>query len=149
MGKIKTAAHTCYYIRYHVVWVVKYRKNLLFRKEIDKTARGIFQGIAERYEFELEMYGTDGDHVHLFVGAAPRYSPARITQIMKSVSAREIFKAHPEIRKELWGGEFWGDGYYLGTVGHEVTESIVKGYIKNQGKETNHKKFECMQMSLF
>jgi putative transposase len=149
MPNIQSGAHTRFYIRYHFVWIVKYRKDLLFRPEIDKTVKEMFAGISERYEFTLETYGTDGNHVHLFVGAFPRFSPARIAEILKSLSAKEVFARHPELRKELWGGEFWGDGYYVGTVGHEVTESIVKRYIQEQGHQTKHKDFSCVQLSLF
>ncbi len=149
MAKIQSGAHTRFYIRYHFVWIVKYRKDLLFRPEIDKTVKELFRAICERYEFELETLGTDGNHVHLFVGAFPKYSPARIAEILKSISAKGIFEKHPEVKDELWGGEFWGDGYYVGTVGHEVTEDIVKQYILDQGKNTKHKSFEHVQLSLF
>ena len=93
----------------------------------------IFREIAERYCFELEEMGTDGDHVHLFVGAAPKYAPSRVMQVLKSISAREMFKRFPEIRKQLWGGEFWSDGGYIGTVGDGVTSEIVKKYVREQG----------------
>ena len=149
MAQSESGAHTRYYLRYHFVWIVKYRKDLLFRPELNRTVKEVMQGIAERYEITLETFGTDGNHAHLFLGAAPRYSPARIAEILKSISAKEIFKRHPEVKKELWGGEFWGDGYYVGSVGQEMTESIVKGYILNQGKKTDHKSFGSVQLCLF
>jgi putative transposase len=149
MAKIESGAHTRFYIRYHFVWIVKYRKDLLYRPELGKTVKEALTGIAERYEFWLDTIGTDGNHIHVFVGAYPRYAPSRIAEIMKSFSAKQIFANHREVKKELWGGEFWGDGYYVGTVGHEVTEGIVRRYIENQGKLTGHKKFEAVQLSLF
>ena len=149
MAKIESGAHTRFYIRYHFVWIVKYRKNLLFRPELAKTVKEALQGIAERYEFCLDTFGTDGNHIHVFAGAYPRYAPARIAEILKSLSAKQVFTNHPDVRKELWGGEFWGDGYYVGTVGHEVTEAIIKRYIENQGRQTGHKKFDAVQLSLF
>ncbi len=149
MAKVQSGAHTRFYIRYHFVWIVKYRKDLLFRKEVEETVKELLKGICERYEFELETFGTDGNHVHLFLGAFPRYSPARIAEILKSISGREIFRIHPELKDVLWGGEFWGDGYYVGTVGHEVTEDIVKRYISEQRKSTAHKSLEYVQLSLF
>jgi len=66
---------------------------------------------------------------------------------VKSISAIQMFKVFPEIRKLLWGGEFWGDGYYVGTVGDGVTTDIIRKYIQNQGKETNHK--DVSQLTLF
>jgi putative transposase len=149
MGKIQSGVHTRFYIRYHFVWIVKYRKDILFRPGIDKSVKDLFFNICERYGFELESFATDGNHVHLFVGAFPRYSPARVAEILKSISAKGIFKKHLDVQKELWGGEFWGDGYYVGTVGHEVTEDIVKRYIKDQGHKTKHKPFDAVQLTLF
>jgi putative transposase len=64
----------------------------------------------ERYWFDFDAIGTDGDHVHFFVGAAPRYAPSKVIQIVKSITAREFFKKFPEVRKPIWGGEFWSDG---------------------------------------
>lgn len=149
MGKVQSGAHTRFYLRYHFVWIVKYRKDLLLNKSVNETVKKVIAEIGARYEFELDTLGTDGNHVHLFLGAFPKYSPSRIAEILKSLSAKEIFRIHPEVKDELWGGEFWGDGYYVGTVGHEVTESIVKRYIQEQGHHTKHKSFSCVQLSLF
>jgi putative transposase len=77
--------------------------------------------IGKRYRFEFDTIGTDGDHVHIFVGSEPKYSPSKVMQIIKSIAAKQIFKAFPEIRKELWGSEFWSDGGYIGTVGEGIT----------------------------
>ena len=93
--------------------------------------------------------GTDGDHIHLFVGAAPKYAPSRVMQILKSISAREIFKRFPEIRKQLWGGEFWSDGGYIGTVGDGVTSEIVKRYVREQGSgeaKDNEEQIELFEL---
>ncbi len=144
---ILSAAHTRYNIQYHFVWIVKYRYNLLNDIERQKAIREILNGISARYWFEIIKLGTDGNHVHCFLRAAPRYSPSEIMNKIKSISAREMFKRFPDIRKMLWGGEFWGDGYYVGTVGDGVTIEIIKRYIKDQGKETDHKDFE--QLTLF
>jgi putative transposase len=91
--------------------------------------------------------GTDGDHVHLFVGAAPKYAPSKVMQIVKSISAREMFKRFPELRKQLWGGEFWSDGGYIGTVGDGISTEIVKRYIREQG--TEQEKVHIQQLKLF
>jgi len=92
------------------------------------------KGITERYDIVFETVGTDGDHVHIFVGAAPRYAPARVMQIVKSITARRLFREFPVIREELWGGEFWSDGGYIGTVGDGVTiedfeKPLIAGHI--------------------
>ena len=102
--------------------------------------------IEKRYCFEFDAIGTDGDHVHIFVGAAPRYAPSRVMQILKSIAAKQMFKAFPEIKKELWGGEFWSDGGYIGTVGEGVTAEIIRDYIERQG--TSEEKEGYKQMNL-
>ena len=82
---------------------MKYRKNLLLDKEIISFLKNICFEIGERYCFEFDAIGTDGDHVHLFVGAAPKYSPSKVMQIIKSITARQIFKEYPEIKKIAFG----------------------------------------------
>jgi putative transposase len=84
---------------------VKYRKNLLLGTELLNFLEKVCFEISERYYFEFDAIGSDGDHVHLFVGAEPKYSPSKIMQIIKSITARQIFKQDPEIKKQFWGGE--------------------------------------------
>ena len=130
-----------------MVFCVKYRRGLLGLEEHFNYLKQIFHEIGQRYWFEMEEMGTDGDHVHLFVGAAPKYSPSRVMQILKSISAREMFKGFPELRRQLWGGEFWSDGGYIGRVGDGVNTEIVKRYIQEQGDEKE--KAHIQQLTLF
>ena len=123
-----------YKIRYHMVLVVKYRKRMLSDSRRVTMLMDTLKGITERYDIVFETVGTDGDHVHIFVGAAPRYAPARVMQIVKSITARRLFREFPVIREELWGGEFWSDGGYIGTVGDGVTiedfeKPLIAGHI--------------------
>jgi len=69
--------------------------------------------------------GTDDDHIHFLVQSVPKYSPAKIITIIKSITAKEVFKRHPEVKKELWGGEFWSDGYYVSSVGQYGNEKSI------------------------
>jgi len=143
----KFASHCSYKIRYHIVMCVKYRKQLLKnRGRITKLAQTIKE-IGRAYWFETDEMGTDGDHVHVFIGAAPRYSPSNIMQIIKSISAKEMFKTFPEIRQELWGGEFWSDGGYIGTVGDQSSAEIIRKYIQEQGER--EEKASSKQLKLF
>ena len=126
---------------------VKYRKQLLkSNKYIEKLKHTICE-ISKRYWFEIEEMGTDGDHVHLFVGAAPRYAPSKIMQILKSISARQMFQSCSEIKLELWGGEFWSDGGYIGTVSDQTNAEVVKKYIREQGD--HQEKIQSNQLGLF
>ena len=133
MIELRSACHCVYKIRYHMVLCVKYRKKLLLDGERINYIKQICSEIGNRYWFEFDAIGTDGDHVHIFVGAAPKYSPSKVMQIIKSISAKHMSKAFPEIKKELWGGEFWSDGGYIGTIGEGVTADIIRNYIEQQG----------------
>lgn len=136
---VKKAAHCAYDIHYHLVIVMKYRKKLLIRKEYVNTLCNLMFEIAERYEFEIEEFGSDGDHVHVLVSAPPRYAPSKIMQIIKSITGRMMFKEFPELRKQLWGAELWSDGGFVGTIGQAAGLEHMKKYIKKQGdKDKNY-----------
>ena len=105
--------------------------------------------IGKRYWFVFDALGSDGNHVHVFVGAAPRYSPSHVMQVIKSITAREIFKQYPEIKEKLWGGEFWSDGGYIATVGEGVTEEIIRRYIEKQGTEEEKEGYRQMKLIAF
>ena len=120
--------------------VTKYRKDLFFNEEYQSYIKTILLEIEKRYFITPETIGFDEDHVHLLVQAAPKYSPSRIIQIIKSLTAREMFKKFEEIKEELWGGEFWSDGGYVATVGEGTNADIVRNYIKKQGRKLDQLK---------
>jgi len=130
--QVRHASHCTYRIRYHIVFVVKYRKNLL-TSEVFDFLKSICKGIEQRYYLRFDALGSDGDHLHIVVEGAPRYAPSRILQICKSILAIQIFKQFPELKEELWGGEFWSDGGHIDTVGDGQGLEAVKKYVKNQG----------------
>jgi putative transposase len=134
MSPIKRTSHAVYDLKYHMVWVPKYRKMIL-GGELAKKLKMTFEEISEKYEFEIDTMEVKDDHVHLFLSAPPRYSPAEIVQIIKSISAKMVFKQFPEVKKELWGGEFWSDGYFVRSVGDKVTSEVIRRYIKYQQQE--------------
>ena len=131
MSPIRTTKHTVYDLKYHFVWIPKYRKRLL-KGEVKEFTEAVFQRIAQEYGWEIEELAIEDDHVHMFLHVPPKYAPAKVAQIMKSISAREIFKEFPRLRKQLWAGEFWGDGYFVRSVGDAVTTEIIKRYIRYQ-----------------
>ena len=101
--------------------------------EVDEKLKEICEEIAVRYEIEFLEIGTDSDHVHFLVQSVPTYSPTKIVRTIKSITAKEIFRQMPEVKKQLWGGEFWSDGYYISTVGANSSEEAMKKYVRNQG----------------
>ena len=90
--------------------------------------------IAERSPIEMETIGTDKNHVHLLCSAHPKVAPGRIVQIFKSITAREIFRRKPAVKRVLWGGEFWTDGYSVATVGERANWQTVERYVQRQGQ---------------
>ena len=135
---IRRTKHAVYDLKYHFVWVPKYRKKLL-KGEIGKEIKEILDRIGEEYGWEIEEMAVQEEHVHIFIEVPPKYAPARVVQIMKSITAREIFKKHPEVRKELWAGKFWSDGYFVRSAGDKVTAEIIKKYIRYQEEEKGAK----------
>lgn len=95
----------------------------------------ISQEISERYEIDFEQIGCDEDHIHILCSFHPKYSIGEAVRKFKSITARELFRRFPILKKDLWGGEFWSGGYYAATVGEGGNWDIVKKYVKNQGKE--------------
>ena len=135
--KVRKASHCSYRIRYHLVFVVKYRKSLI-NEEMFEYMKNVCNGIQERYFIWFEAIGHENNHVHMVVEAAPRYSPSRIIQICKSILAKQIFKRFPEVKEELWGGEFWTDGGHVDTIGDGRALATVKNYVLNQGRNENN-----------
>ena len=133
---IRRTKHAVYDLKYHLVWIPKYRKNIL-NGDIAGYLKEVFNHIAEEYGFAIDTMEVVEDHVHIFLEAPPRYSPADVVQLMKSISAREMFKKYPKIRKQLWAGELWNDGYFVRSVGDNVTADIIRKYIKYQSHEDN------------
>ena len=130
---LQRASHCVYDMHYHFVFTVKYRRALLTPEVVAELTR-ISQAIVERHEFEIEMLGTDKNHVHLLCAAHPKIAAGDIVRIYKSITARELFKALPSLRKELWGGAFWTSSYFVATVGRFAGYESVKRYVQQQGQ---------------
>ena len=100
-----------------------------------EAVKEICRGFEERYSMRFETIGFDEDHVHFMLQSVPKYSASQIFRIVKSITAIKLFEEHPDLKKELWGGEFWSDGGYVGTVGEGINGEIIRKYIKNQGRK--------------
>ena len=140
----KRASHCVYDTKYHLVWAPKYRKWIL-RGEIRQRVRELFIEIAEHHGFEIEEMEVDKDHIHLFLSFPPKVSISKVVGLFKAVSAGEIRREFPGIKRQLWGGEFWEDGYFVRTVGDKVTAEIIKKYIRFH----EQKKKQAEQLELF
>ncbi|MGP0594475.1 IS200/IS605 family transposase [Nitrospira sp. T9] len=107
---MRKSSHCAWQIHYHIVFPVKYRKVLLDEK-VTKIIKETAVSIEERYPIEMEALGTDKNHIHVLCRAHPKVAPGRLVHIFRSITAREIFRRQPAVKRELWGGELWSDGY--------------------------------------
>ena len=129
-------SHNKTVLLYHLVFPAKYRRKV-FTKEIEKILVETCIGISERFEINFLEIGNDEDHIHFLIQGVPKMPVSRIVQIIKSITAREIFSRNQEIKKVLWGGNLWTSGFYANTVGQYGSEEMIRNYVKNQGKEYN------------
>ena len=131
---------------YHLVCPVKYRKKALTKK-VEKALKHVCLDIQQRYELRFIEIGADQDHVHFLIQSVPVLSPSKIVQVIKSLTSKHIFKNHPEVKKILWGGNFWTSGFYMNTVGQYANEEVIKRYVQKQGMQYNQ--IPRQQLSLF
>ena len=148
MGEHITKSHNKSLLLYHVVCTVKYRR-VVFYEGVETSLKNICFGIQERYEVFFIEIGADDNHVHFLIQSVPMFSPKQIVQMLKSITAKELFRLHPEVKQKLWGGQFWTDGYYVSTVGAHANESVIREYVKKQGSEKEYKKIHFSQLRLF
>jgi len=143
MSKFIHKSHNVTVLLYHLVFPAKYRK-VVFDKGVDRALSDICLEIEERYQIHFLEIGADDDHVHFLVQSVPMYSVTKLVTLIKSLSAREIFKKCPYVKKQLWGGEFWTDGFYASTVGKHGNEKMISTYVKDQGQEYTklHKNYQ-------
>ena len=128
---LKRASHAVYDTVYHVVWCPKYRKKIFVGEEVRERAEQLVREICEEYGFEIEEMEVAEDHVHILISFSPKHSIGEVVRIIKSISARELFRVFPRLKKRLWSGELWEDGYFVRTVGDRLTRQIIDKYIKH------------------
>jgi len=139
--------HNVTVLIYHLVCPAKYRR-VVFSEVVDTSIKEVCLEIEKRYEIVFLEIGVDKDHAHFLLQSVPTYSPKKIAQTIKSITAKEIFRRHPEVKQKMWGGEFWSKGYFMSSVGKHGDEAMLKNYVKNQGNET-YKQIYQSQLKLF
>jgi len=133
MSEYVHKSHNVSVLLYHYVCPAKYRRSI-FTETVEKALRDVCIEISERYEINFVEIGIESNHVHFLIQSVPMYAPTKIVTILKSITAREIFKRCPEVKKQLWGGNLWTSGYFVSTVGKHGNEQQIKNYVSNQGK---------------
>ena len=130
---------------YHIQITVKYRKALMNEKT-EQVIVEVVKGIKERYAIEVSHVGFDKNHVHILCKFLPKYSGGQVIRLIKSITSREVFKRVPEIKAELWGGEFWTDGYYFATVSGRGDRGVIEKYIEQQGREEDKRQLKLFEL---
>jgi putative transposase len=132
--KARRGAHTVYRLAYHFVWIPRYRRKVL-GGEVGRWLEDLIRKICSGRDWEIEALTVSPDHVHLFVSCPPRDAPAKVMNVIKSLTARELYAEFPRLRRSHWGGKLWADGYYVGSAGEHVTSELIKRYIEYQDAE--------------
>ncbi len=148
MSEHQIKRHNKTVLLYHMVFPLKYRREVI-TEEIGESLKEICIAMSERYEIHFVEIGYEPDHVHFLVQSVPIMSVSDIVRTMKSITAKQLFQMHPEIKAKLWGGNFWTSGYYANTVGQYGNEEMIKKYVENQGRENEYNKVYDDQLTLF
>lgn len=132
--KYWSGAHTKHRLRYHLVFIPKYRKRVL-KGKIVSTIKNLFYESCKMNMWWIHELAVQEDHVHMLIQIKPRESVAEIVQKLKGASSRIIRSKYPELEEFLWGESFWSDGYFAETVG-QIDEEVIRKYIKNQSGQS-------------
>ena len=133
---LRKSSHAVYEAKYHMVWCPKYRKKIL-TEEIRPRVKELFIEISSHFDFEIDRCEIAEEHVHILLSFPPRYSISKVVGILKSISGSKIFKEFPKVKKQLWGGHFWEQGYFYRTVGEQVTDDVIRNYIEKHSFSQN------------
>jgi putative transposase len=147
MSKYVHKSHNVTVLLYHLVFPTKYRR-VVIDNEVDRLIKETSLEIEKRYEIHFVEIGTDKDHVHFLVQAVPMIAVSRLVGIIKSITAKEVFKKKSELKKELWGSSLWTSGYFASTVGKHGNETIIGEYIQEQGREAEYEQLHKDQLRL-
>ena len=128
---IKRTSHAVYDTSYHLVWCPKYRKKIFENHQIRERAEQLIRKICAEYDFELIEMEISIEHVHILLSFPPKRSIGVVVRIIKSISARELFRVFPSLKQRLWSGQLWEDGYFARTVGDRMTRDVIEKYIEN------------------
>ena len=136
MGYRKTS-HSVYDLKYHLVWITKYRKPVL-RGEIGRRVRDLIRQTCVQLDVQILSGAVQPDHVHLLVSVPPKISVSGLMQRIKGRSSRKIMEEYNEMRRQFWGRHFWARGYFAASSGN-VTDEMIKQYIEQQGDKPSRR----------
>jgi putative transposase len=133
MEHYRQSSHTVYDIKYHLVWITKYRKPVL-RGEIAERVRDLIREICKAKDIEILKGHVSRDHVHVFLSVAPHLSVSQVVQFLKGKTSRKLMMEYKSLSRAFWGRHIWARGYFVASSGN-VTDEVIMKYIEEQGKE--------------
>jgi putative transposase len=140
MENYRSSSHSVYDLKYHIVWITKYRKPVL-RADIAERVRDLIRELYKANEVEIIKGHVSRDHVHLFVSAPPHLSVSKLVQYLKGKTSRKIMMEFKSLNRQFWGRHIWARGYFVASSGNVTDEVIIK-YIEEQGKEPPDENFK-------
>jgi len=140
MEHYRKSSHTTYDIKYHLVWITKYRKSVL-TGEIAKRVRELIREICKGKEIEIIKGHVSKDHVHIFVSVPPHISVSAVMQSLKGKTSRKMMSEFKSLSRTFWGRHIWARGYFVASSGN-VTDEVIMKYIEMQGKEPEDGNFK-------
>jgi len=142
MAEYQSSGHAKYDLKYHLVWITKYRYGVL-RGAVAARARELIRQTCEMREVQIVRGAVSADHVHMLVSAPPHLAPAKLVQYIKGRSSRRLQEEFPHLKKQYWGQHLWARGYFCATVG-AVNEETVRAYIESQKWDADVEGFQVV-----
>ena len=133
MEHYRKSSHTVFDIKYHIVWITKYRKPIL-RGDIAVRVRDLMREICKAKDVEIIKGYVSKDHVHFLVSVPPHISVSKLVQSIKGKTSRKLMMEYKRLSRAFWGGHMWAGGYFVASSGN-VTDEVIMKYIEEQGKE--------------
>lgn len=140
MQHYRKTSHSLYDIKFHIVWITKYRKKVMSGTVAVRT-RELLREICKVQDVEIIKGHISKDHVHMFVSVPPHISVSKLVQAMKGKTSRKLLSEFKPLSKQFWGRHLWGRGYFAASSGN-VTDEVIMEYIKNQDLEREDGNFE-------
>ena len=137
MQNYRKSSHATYDLKYHLVWITKYRKPALSGAKAER-ARELIRAVCKNNEVEIIAGHVSKDHVHLLVSVPPHLSVSKLVQYIKGYSSRKLLMEYKDLNKQFWGKHLWARGYFAASSGN-VTDEVIIEYIKNQDIEENQR----------
>ena len=146
--ELQRNTHHVYRLMYHFVWIPKYRHKV-FEEPYRTVLKDIIRKVGYDYEIDIVELEIPADHIHMVIRSEPKVSPSDVMQVVKSISAREFFRLHPEVKKKyFWGGKLWTQSYFVETIGN-ASEEVIRKYVQDQLKVMDNGEKPSSQLGLF